>query len=250
MANSNLKVLAQKIGIFTMGAIAQNYINKALDHKQTLTEAAEQSIRDSKLNEIHQTTMTFKNSINSKLKEMGDNVRSSDISDEKKNYLLDLVNKIKNVGESIANTVNNTATTVEDRTYIDEGVETFNRYSSELQECIDKIEVTKTSFSSPSPYGGGLNFFYEYLDSLTLLEESALLHIVMFLVLLITVFNILSVFFSNEIIKFFKLESKFPSLVTFFNLRYKFQRYYLLWNIAILFFTCLLGIFVNIIVLY
>lgn len=37
----------------------------------------------------------------------------------------------------------------------------------------------------------------EYLDSLTLFEESAFIHILVFIILLLTIFNILLVFFGN-----------------------------------------------------
>lgn len=64
-----------------------------------------------------------------------------------------------------------------------------------------------------------LKKFYEFLDSLTLLQESAFLHILMFISLLLIVFNILGALFGNEIIKYFNLEKKYPSLTTFFKLR-------------------------------
>jgi hypothetical protein len=87
--------------------------------------------------------------------------------------------------------------------------------------------------------------FYRYLDSLTLLQEVSLLHICMFSVLILTVFNILSVLFGNEILRFFKLEKRFPRLSVFFRIRATLQRYYLMWNVFILFVFCLFGIGIN-----
>ena len=62
-----------------------------------------------------------------------------------------------------------------------------------------------------------LNIFniYDYLDSLTLLEESALYHIILLLVIGNFSFNLLSVFLGNEIIEYFKLETKYPKLAGF-----------------------------------
>ena len=74
----------------------------------------------------------------------------------------------------------------------------------------------------------GLTGLNDYLNSLSILEVSALFHILGSLLILITAFNILSVFFSNEIIKFFNLESKYPKLAKFFHLRRLFQKYNLL----------------------
>lgn len=69
---------------------------------------------------------------------------------------------------------------------------------------------------------------YDYLDTLSLLQESAILHILIFLLLILIVINILSALFGNEIIKYFNIENKFPSLSIFFKLRSKFQQYYLM----------------------
>lgn len=85
----------------------------------------------------------------------------------------------------------------------------------------------------------------EYLDSLTLFEESAFIHILVFIILLLTIFNILLVFFGNEIIKYFDIENRFPSLSFYIKVRAKFQRYYLLWNIFTMFVICIIAIGLN-----
>ena len=90
-----------------------------------------------------------------------------------------------------------------------------------------------------------INRLYEYLDTLSILQESSILHILLFTVLTDTVFNILSVLFGFELIKYFKVEERMPKLAGFFRLRAQFQRYYLIWNVSILFTVCLFGIIVN-----
>nr|YP_009763303.1 hypothetical protein [Metarhizium rileyi]QIS49082.1 hypothetical protein [Metarhizium rileyi] len=116
----------------------------------------------------------------------------------------------------------------------------------------EKINKLLDSFNNGS--GKGNNFMpkglYDYLNNMSLLEEAYLLHILLFLVLMLTVFNILVALFSNEIIKYFNLEEKYPSLYAFFKLRIKFKRYYLIWNISILFIICLGGIGINILAIY
>jgi hypothetical protein len=66
--------------------------------------------------------------------------------------------------------------------------------------------------------------------------------------MLVTIVNILGIFFGNEIIKYFDLEVKFPRLSNFFKLRAKLQRFYLMWNILILFVLCIGAIGINILV--
>ena len=87
-----------------------------------------------------------------------------------------------------------------------------------------------------------------YLDSLTLLQEGGLFHIMIFSTILVIIFDILGIFFGNEIIKYFNLEQKFPKLNKFFKLRANLQRYYLMWNIFLLFVLCIFSIGIDILV--
>jgi hypothetical protein len=95
-----------------------------------------------------------------------------------------------------------------------------------------------------------LNGFNEYLNNLSLLQESALLQLMIFLVLLFTVLNILALLFGIELIKYFNIENRFPFIAKFIKLRYTLQRYYLMWNVFILFVFCIVGILVNILVIW
>ena len=101
---------------------------------------------------------------------------------------------------------------------------------------------TKNFISSISDF---LSILYNYLDSLTLLQELALFNMILCSVLILTVVNISSVLFGNAVIKYFNLEERFPRLGAFFRLRITFQIYYLLWNVLILFVVCLCCIGIN-----
>lgn len=121
----------------------------------------------------------------------------------------------------------------------------------DVQKVIEKYtKGGKDGNNLVSDIGDFINQIYNYLDSLTLLEESAFLHLIIFMILLLTVFNILGIFFGNEIIKYFDLENKYPKLYTFFKVRAMFQRYYLMWNIFVLFVVCIVGICINLLVFY
>ena len=84
---------------------------------------------------------------------------------------------------------------------------------------------------------------------MTLLQESAFVHTLIFICLMLTVLNILIILFGNELIKYFKLEEKFPRLSMFFKLRVTLQKYYLMWNVIILFLCCIVGIGINILII-
>ena len=93
-----------------------------------------------------------------------------------------------------------------------------------------------------------LDSLYAYLDSLSLLQESALLHIAIFITLLLTLINIFAALFANEIINYFDLENKYPSISGFLKLRAKFHKYYLTWNIFLILLLIIVAIFINILV--
>ena len=87
---------------------------------------------------------------------------------------------------------------------------------------------------------------HDYLDTLTQIEELSLFNTLAFGVLILNIYSILGVFFGNELIKYFDLENKFPKLAFYFKLRTKLQKYYLLWDISIMFLICILGIALNV----
>ena len=95
-----------------------------------------------------------------------------------------------------------------------------------------------------------LDFLYDYLDSLTLLQESAFFHIAVLLAIGLTVFNILSVIAGNQIIDYFKLEVRYPKLAGFFRLRLKFQKYYLVLNFSLIFLIIFWALLLNLLVLF
>ena len=94
-----------------------------------------------------------------------------------------------------------------------------------------------------------LKFFYEYLNSLNLIEISALYHIVVLSVIILLLINILSAVLGNEIIKFLKIEESFPKLTGFLRLRLKFQKYYLTLNFSLIFLLVIASISIDLLVL-
>jgi len=95
-----------------------------------------------------------------------------------------------------------------------------------------------------------LESFYEYLNSLNLLELSALYHIIVLVVIAILSFNVLSAVLGNEIIKYFKLEESFPKLAAFLRLRLKFQKYYITLSFSLIFLLIFASIQINLLVLF
>ena len=128
-----------------------------------------------------------------------------------------------------------------------------------IQNSVDKVNEAITSLpSSNSNNNNKLNFdfnfdfnidsYYNYLDTLTLSEELALIHILFAILYLLIAFEFVSIFFGNELINYFDLENKYPKLKTFFKLRATYQRYYLIWCLLKLFLLCFILIIFNLII--
>lgn len=119
-----------------------------------------------------------------------------------------------------------------------------------ISNFLDEINKSRNNFISNFNFIWDFDIkkIYHFLDTLTFQQEGALFHIVILLTILLIVFNILGVFFGNELIKYFNIEKKFPKLNKFFKLRANLQRYYLMWNIFLLFVLCIFGIGINILV--
>ena len=125
-----------------------------------------------------------------------------------------------------------------------------------IQNSVDKVhEAIKSIPSLNSNSNNKLNFdfnidsYYNYLDTLTLSEELALIHILFAILYLLIAFEFFSIFFGNEIINYFDLENKYPSLSNIIKLRRKFQRYYLIINIGLILFIVLVQIIFSVAVL-
>jgi hypothetical protein len=95
-----------------------------------------------------------------------------------------------------------------------------------------------------------LESFYKYLNSLNLIELSALYHILVLVAIAFLSLNILSAVLGNEIIKYFKLEENFPKLSAFLRLRLKFQKYYLTLSFSLIFLLIFASIQINLLVLF
>ena len=96
----------------------------------------------------------------------------------------------------------------------------------------------------------GLSDFYQFVENLSLLEHLVLLDILLFFLVMITIINIFSALFGNEVIKYFNLENKYPKLLLFFKIRLTLQKYYLIWSALILMFVCIFAIIINTVSLY
>ena len=247
-----LKNQLQTGGVFILGVAGHHYISKILDYRKEMEsskEAEMKAVADQQNIEV----------IHNKLNNLQ---QSSQSLEENMTKLLD-----KNVSEAQLSSINTKlefgakhCKTVKEM--FDKGPENMNLEfykaaykASEAceranREAHDAVKALLDSLNGKSNLISNLDFFYDYLNSLGLLETSALYHIIALALICLISFNILSAVLGNEIIKYFNLEERYPKLASFFKLRLKFQRYYLILNFSLIFIICIVSILIDILVLY
>ena len=215
----------------TLGVAAHHYGGKLLNKPEDNAEALAQKYRDERLERIDENVQI--------LVDNGKKIPEGATISEENRASLD--ENIQGIIDAKSDILFNPDSNKEIQgSIIDECI-------NKIKEIIDIIDKgNRNKFISDF----SLDDFYKFLDSLTLLEESAFLHILTFVFILLTVFSIISTLFSNELISYFNLETKYPRLGVFFRLIAKYQRYYLIWNFLTLIFICIMGIVINLLVFY
>lgn len=246
MNNPNLIRNLHKVLLFIGGGIGYHYVDRAMSYSSTLIERIEQQARDDQLNRIESSvtqTQELLKSISSEANTLkttpvkpGHNLDTNAV-----NKKLEDIQGCCQEMSSIANTEYMSPPYGEGQNKLLAGSKNIEQHCEQIQKIVESSN--KDSFIS------WFNQLNDYLNSISLLQESAILHVLLFLILIVTVVNILAALLGNEIIKYFNLESRFPRLAIFFRLRTTFQKYLLLWNIFVLVIICFFGIFINVLVL-
>jgi len=260
MKNNRIQLILYTIG----GGVLQHFISKNLDYKSKINEQMSRDVRHGgivdQLDVIEKKQDTAQNTID----QLGDQLSLmqksyGDIINKYKDLVLkdNDLKELKSIGEDSVDNINQLDGIIEsvldENTYSKTKV-IINNLSGDLDKLVKILNKYgsvdgENKFISNLP-DLNLNVLYEYLDTLTLLEEAAFLHIIAFLIIIFIIVNILGALFGNEIINYFKLESKFPKLNKFFKIRAQLQKYYLMWNIFSLFFICIVGLGINLFILY
>jgi hypothetical protein len=255
---NNLTIL----GTFLSGVVGHHYIGKILDYKsemaasrfkremelRAISESENMEIMQNKLNSIIKNNENLSKNIGTLIDK---HVPESLASESHINELLDFGGKqCKNVREILdkgPDNINLDFYSLKATAYkAAVACEKANREASEgVKKLVDSINGSNKLVSDFN-----LEYFYEYLNSLSLLELSALYHIIVLIVIAILSFNVLSAVLGNEIIKYFKLEENFPKLAAFLRLRLKFQKYYLTLSFSLIFLLIFASIQINLLVLF
>lgn len=121
-----------------------------------------------------------------------------------------------------------------------ESLKTCRTGKVELKEMLDKI--TKSS-SNGNNYT--IDDISNFLSTLTFEQTVAILHIFGFIVIIISLISLFTVFYGNLLIDYFKLEQRFARLARFIQLRRKFQMYYSLLDFTLILIVISIMFYIN-----
>jgi hypothetical protein len=130
-----------------------------------------------------------------------------------------------------------------------EGATNFESSFNKLYEIINNINVDS--------YQNIINIFEKYYDLLNefilnsnTIVLSAVGHISASIFVLLCLLSIIAALFGDFIIKYLKLETNFPKIAKYIQLRRQFQTYYIVFNIILIVIVLLYVIFTDLYVLF
>ena len=148
------------------------------------------------------------------------------------------INNISKLNED-HNTIQNTINKIEENNVINsENISKSTDLINELNGTYDKIvELINKSDGNGTNFTIDSNIFNElnnYISSLGPYDTLLFMHICGSIIILFCLFSILSIFYGEFFIIKFSLESRYPKLAKFIQLRRKFQQYYLFLNFILI----------------
>lgn len=234
----------ESVVVFIAGGIAYSYIDKMVNYRNDVAESALQAERDQKLEMLNNNVSTF-----SKMFSDHVNIFKECLFGDRNKVILDrnqTLNQLKEIKES-GNNILNKLKEIKDKT--DWNLKSSYEDNLELLRIVEEM-INNIIDDTGNHFVSGLSDFYQFVESLSLLQHLVLLDILLFLLIIVTIINIFSALFGNEIIKYFNLETRFPKLSVFFKVRATLQKYYFIWSVFILMFVCLFAIIINTASLY
>ena len=247
--NNIIKSAGRAIGYLGGGLTIISFVQGIQTNKQNKAIIDILSKRDQIQNEIISNYET-------QIKKEGDYVNlSSKVIDlnEDTAKALNASKKLSDLSKQLENSnLDNSQVEIlkKDFSYHTSNLENFlNSSNMKLEELNRKLnEIFGSSSKNNFIAEDFIRNYQDYLSNLPLEKVGALGHILLCIAMLFSLFTIGAIFYGDSLIKYYKLEEKFPKLARFIQLRRKFQFYYFTVNISLIIITLLLIIYVNFIV--
>nr|YP_010130267.1 hypothetical protein KQ422_mgp031 [Clavaria fumosa]QPZ51169.1 hypothetical protein [Clavaria fumosa] len=239
------------VGIFGMGTYNIRNSIKAREIQQQLNKEIEKNLRlQELLNEMTQKRIECLESNNQIL------IRFWELN----NKYSELNKKIENADNLNKELLNSENLDIPNDVIIEKSNKLINlaeNVTEELRSSNDKLEkvidiVKTTTIDSTTNFIKDFNPFesLQQLYSILNFEETlALTHLSAAIAILLCLISLVTVFYSEKLIVYFKIEEKYPKIGKFIQLRRKFQNYYFIWNVIIILFVIIGMIYINILIL-
>jgi hypothetical protein len=220
--SSGLSILSLII-IMDDKKLKDNYL-KLQERKELLEKQVNELKIDELKNEIIKTKVeTLRSSLEISQTNISNEMEQiKNLDNFNKEVLQPHLKNINNEGENINSTVN-------------EIINIFNDVSNKFISNYNLIDNVKLFY----------NKWSDFIASLNLEQVGLVTHITTSIFIIVCLFNILSVLFSDFLIKYFELEERFPKLSKILELRRKFQNYYLIINFSLIILTLLTLIYID-----
>jgi hypothetical protein len=179
------------------------------------------------------------------IRELNDKVINNQIAvDEKMKSIEDGLKIIKDTTSNINNSIvlDNNEIIQFDRDAIMNNNKVITQEISKTDKIInDLLDLLKGNSSGNQFISNDfINNIYEYVSSLNFIQLGVITHLLVYICILYCLMDILIVYYSDKLITYYNIETKYPRLGKYIQLRRKFQHYFILIN----------SIFVVLIILY
>ena len=190
------------------------------------------------------------------LEELKDKILHNDNNNKKvheyieKNYqsCIDSLNKTNNKLSEVLNDETSSPEIIKDKfndfsNLLQETIKTCSVGKAELMEILDKINK-----SSGNKYT--IDEISNFLSTLTFEQTVAITHIFGFIVIILSLISLFSVFYGNLLIDYFKLEEKLPRIAKIIQLRRKFQMFYSVLDFTLIFIVISIMFYIDLLLFY
>lgn len=124
--------------------------------------------------------------------------------------------------------------TSEITTKVNNVVTKHNTDHSTIVKAVEDLISSKSKFIDDFNLIEFLSNLKDYIMNLNYEQNLAFVNLSGIFVIMVTLMSIVSIFYSNKLLNYFNLESRYPKLAKLILLRLKFQQYYLFVNVLII----------------
>ena len=188
---------------FISGGVAYSLVDKVINYNSAKAEDAAQAIRDQKLDNIQSDVNLLGNFVKDNLKVIKE---CREAYGNRNNVVIDKDAALTQLNDIKPNGIDILSELKELKVNQDWNID--NAYEDLLELFIGVDYLITIVNGNDTTKKSGLSDIFQFVENLSILQHSVLLDIFLFILLILTVINILSALFGNEIIKYFNLEKK------------------------------------------